>query len=283
MERIGIIGLGRMGGAMAARMADQGAKVTAWTRSGLTPARAREIGVEAALDLAQLAQGSDILILSLFDDAAVRDVMAELMQTDLTGKLIIDTSTVSPKLLSGFTGTCAAALVDAPISGGPEMVTDATCGVFLGGAETDVARARAAVALFSGRIFHAGPLGAGMGMKIVVNAMIGGIMASLTEVIQIAKRSGLDYAATLQIVAGGPAGAPFINARLARMLGEDESIGFPVSAVLKDVGVFRAAAHELGVDAPMLANVHAMAETGASEGLGELDIATVVRAAWDRA
>jgi len=130
MERIGIIGLGRMGSAIAQRMAAEGGSVLGWTRSG----RAVE-GVENAQDIEALVAKSDTLILSLLDDAAVAATLDTLMALDLKGKQIVETSTVVPDLLidriAHFTAKGATA-VDAPISGGPELVLAGNCGIFIG-------------------------------------------------------------------------------------------------------------------------------------------------------
>ena len=72
VERIGIIGLGRMGWALAARLSTQSVEVRGWTRSGVDAARAKADGFQATGSLEDLVATSDILILSLFDDAAVR-------------------------------------------------------------------------------------------------------------------------------------------------------------------------------------------------------------------
>src|SRR5687768_10112663 len=95
-ERVGIVGLGRMGSAMAKRLAAQGFAVAGWTRSGLTPETATALGIAASVDLAELLHVSDIVILALLDDAAVHAMLGELTAADLTGKMIVDTSTVSP-------------------------------------------------------------------------------------------------------------------------------------------------------------------------------------------
>ncbi|MCV2866415.1 NAD(P)-binding domain-containing protein [Albidovulum sediminicola] len=91
METIGVIGLGRMGAAIAQRLTAQGRAVLGWTRSGRTVE-----GVACAPDLGTLVSRSDTLILSLLDDVAVGEVLDELTTMTLAGKQIIDTSTVTP-------------------------------------------------------------------------------------------------------------------------------------------------------------------------------------------
>ena len=95
-ENVGIVGLGRMGWALATRLAGQGCAVQGWTRSGVDPEKARQAGFAASETLESLAAWSDMLILSLFDDAAVREVLKALCGLDIKGTLLIETSTVSP-------------------------------------------------------------------------------------------------------------------------------------------------------------------------------------------
>ncbi|MEM9319988.1 MAG: NAD(P)-dependent oxidoreductase [Pseudomonadota bacterium] len=284
MARIGVAGLGRMGSSLAVRLAGQGAEVTGWTRSG--PSAAAAIGVPAANDLAGLIQSSDFIVLSLFDDKAVKEVIGALCTQDLTGRLILDTSTVSPALppsLAPAVEAAGGALVDAPIAGGPEMVAGGTAGVFIGGSSQEAAHAMPIAELFAARVFHVGPLGAGLGMKLANNLMIAGLIATLSDALHVAKRSGLEFETTLKVIAGGPAGPPFLAARMERILGSDPSVGFPVSGAAKDVQVISQAAAELGVEVPVLARAREMIAVCMAEGLSDADSAAMIRDAWARA
>ena len=189
MERIGVLGLGRMGSAMARKLAASGATVTGWTRSARTVD-----GVAAAPDLAALVQASDTLILSLYDDAAVTEMLDALLQHDLAGRLILETSTVVPQILIDRAGAFAAKgaqVADAPVSGGPEMVAAGTCGFFVG-ADPEVAeRAMPVLTAISPRVLHMGSLGVGMAMKTINNAMLQIYIAGLCEMLPIAKRAGI--------------------------------------------------------------------------------------------
>ena len=275
MDRIGVIGLGRMGGAMAVRFAGQGVPVLGWTRSG----RAVD-GVPLAPDLAALVAASDVLILSLYDDAAVADTLDTLLTTDIAGKLIADTSTVVPGVLKsraeGFSAK-GAMVVDAPVSGGPEMVAAGSCGFFIGGAADAAARAQAALSALTARIFHVGPLGTGLVMKVVNNALMQSYTAGLVEQLQVAARAGLPLETALTILCGGPAGLPMVRDRVPRILGQDDSVGFPISGVAKDNAVFRRVAAEAGVATPTLDAFAALLDQAMAEGLAGADIAALMR------
>ena len=275
MDRIGVIGLGRMGAAMAERFAGQGVPVTGWTRSGRAVA-----GVPLAPDMAALVATSDVLILSLYDDAAVADTLDALLTMDIAGKLIADTSTVVPGILKSRADSFAAAgamVVDAPVSGGPEMVAAGSCGFFIGGAADAAARAQAALSSLTARIFHVGPLGTGLVMKVVNNALMQSYTAGLVEQLQVAARAGLPLETALTILCGGPAGLPMVRDRVPRILGQDDSVGFPISGVAKDNAVFRRVAAEAGVAAPTLDAFAALLEEAMDEGLAGADIAALMR------
>lgn len=279
MTSIGIVGLGRMGQAMAARFAAQGCAVTGWTRSG----RAAEAG-QTAPDLATLAATADVLVLSLYDDTAVADVLDALLTLPLAGKLVIDTSTVTPEVLQSRAARFAeagAAVVDAPISGGPEMVRAGTCGIFLGGADDAAARARAHLLPLSGAVHHVGPLGAGLVMKVINNGMLQIYFRGLVELLPLAAQAGLPFETVLTLVARGPAGLPMLAARLPKALGTDTSVGFSVSAVNKDNAVFRKVVAAHGLSSQTLSAADRHQQQAIAAGLGEADIAAVLRYAYD--
>ncbi|MBF9034174.1 NAD-binding protein [Rhodobacterales bacterium HKCCE2091] len=280
MERIGIIGLGRMGSALARRLSAQGAEVTGWTRRGV-PA---DLPVAAAADPAALAAAADVIVLSLYDDAAVREVVGGLTRTRLDGKLIVDTSTVVPSLLPGLSDAIAAAgarAVDAPISGGPEMVEGGTCGIFVGGAGADADRALAVLRLVTDKALHVGPLGAGQAMKAVNNTVLQGYMTTLCAALPVAKAAGIDMELVLKLLIAGPAGTPMLSTRLPKILGEDETVGFPVAAALDDCDIFRAAASEAGADTTVLDAARRRMAAAVEAGLGERDLAVLVPHAWE--
>lgn len=141
--RVDILGLGRMGRAMAARLAGQGFAVAGWTRGGILPDRARELRLAVHGSATDAVASSDIVLLSLSDDAAVTEVVGMLVRADLRGKLIVDTSTVGPdtlRRLADVIGEAGGAALDAPISGGPDLVLAGRAGFYIGGAAQDFER-----------------------------------------------------------------------------------------------------------------------------------------------
>lgn len=274
-ERVGVIGLGRMGRAIAERLAAQGLAVTGWTRSGASPPP----GVAAAANLEGAVAASDILILSLFDEAAVRETLDRLALVDLAGRLLVETSTIGPAVVRAAAPAIAAAggrIIDAPVSGGPEMVAAGTIGLFVGGAPEDVARFTPLAARLTPQIVEVGPLGAGHAAKIVNNAAMGGAWQAMIESFRLGARLGLDLETMLRVMEDSPATAPAFRARIPKMRGEDPTVGFTVAGVIKDQTLFLATADAMGEPLPALQAARENFRKTADAGYADSDLAAVI-------
>ena len=269
MERMGVIGLGRMGAAAATRLAAQGISVCGWTRSGRAVAN-----VAQAESLERLVDRSDVLLLSLYDDDAVANVLDQLLAFDLTGKLIIETSTVVPTVLSNriaAINTAGGEAIDAPISGGPEMVLAGTCGIFIGGDDAAAKRAQQVLMPLTTRVFHVGPLGAGMVMKTINNVAMQSYVAALAELLPLAKRAGLSLETAMNILSSGPAAMPMVRDRLPKVFGQDDTVGFPLTAIRKDADVMQQVLASYGLTSEVLKIASAHHDKNLAAGLGNKD------------
>ncbi len=284
--RVGVIGLGRMGTAMAERLASQGFAVSGWTRSGLAPDKARAMGIRAVADITAIANAADVVLLSLTDDEAVTGVIRTLCRGDLSGKVIVDTSTVGPDTLRQQAAAIARAgggALDAPVSGGPDLIAEGKAGLYIGGAAEDVARFTPVAQALSNRIHHVGEVGAGAAAKIVNNMMLMGFWETLREALTLGKRAGLDLDKMLEILKGSPAASGAFLHRLPVLRGESDAVGFSVSGVVKDGVMFRRTAEQYGVKVPAIEAAFAAYSAHAAKGHGEKDLATMVRTAYEEA
>jgi 3-hydroxyisobutyrate dehydrogenase len=272
-----------MGCAIAARLAGQGYRVAGWTRSGTAGDRAPALGVAPVLDIESLASGSDIVMLSLFDDAAVTAVVQRLSKCDLHGKLIVDTSTVSPETLRSLADgirRAGGAALDAPISGGPEMVLAGQAGVYIGGDQQDVDRYIPVAESFSNRIYRVGGPGDGAAAKAVNNVMIIAYWQCLKEALQIGKKAGLTAETMLRILSTSSAANGALGPRIPIILGESEEAGFTVRGVIKDASLFTGMAERYCVPTPALDAALASFSSHRDRGNGEADPGTMLRAAY---
>jgi len=268
---------------MAARLSAQGCRVNGWTRSGIAPARAAELGLAACADIPALAAASGIVILSLLDDTAVAAMLDALARCDLSGRLIVETSTVAPETLRGREGAIRAAggaAVDAPVSGGPDLIAEGRAGLYLGGADSDVARFMPVARLLADRIVPVGALGAGAAAKIINNMMLTGFWETLKEALQVGRRQGLSLEAMMEILLDSPAANAALRQRAPVVLGESDAVGFSVAGIVKDISLFVAAAERAGIEAPAIAAALDSFTAHRDSGHGAEDLATMVRAAY---
>ena len=283
MERVGFIGLGTMGAAMAANLARAGFAVTAWNR---TPDRAPELdglGVERVATPADVARSVETLVICVSDTP---DVAAVLLGPDgvaagaRPGTLVIDCSTISPAATRGFAGELAEhdiALVDAPVSGGSEGAQKATLTIFVGGEAADVERARPILAALGKTITHVGPIGSGQAVKAVNQVILAGTYLGVGEGIVLAMKAGLDVDQVVGALGGGAAQSWVLANRAGRMIANDYPLGFKVALHHKDLGIALELAEELGVDLPVSALAASLETELIAAGHADDDMSALAR------
>jgi 3-hydroxyisobutyrate dehydrogenase len=256
-QRIGFLGLGTMGAAMAANLARAGFAVTAWNRS---PGRAPELdalGVARAATPAAVGQATEIVVVCVSDTP---DVEAVLFGDDgLAGgaradSLVIDCSTIAPSATRDFAARLAEreiALVDAPVSGGSEGAQKATLTIFCGGEAADVERARPVLAAMGKTITHVGPSGSGQAVKAVNQVILAGTYLGVAEGIVLALKAGLDVEQVVEALGGGAAQSWVLANRSGRMVANDYPLGFKVALHRKDLGIALGMAAEMSADLPV--------------------------------
>ena len=284
MDRIGFVGLGTMGAAMAANIVRAGFPLTAWNRS---PGRGQELvdlGASIADTPAAVAAASDIVVICVSDTPDVEAVLfgpEGVAAGAREGTLVIDCSTIAPagswhfaERLDGL----GLAMVDAPVSGGSEGAQNATLTVFVGGHERDVERARPVLSAVGRTITHVGPIGAGQAVKAVNQVILAGAYLGVAEGIVLAMKAGLDVEQVIEALGGGAAQSWVLANRSGRMLDNDYPLGFKLALHRKDLGIAIGLADQLGVSLP-LASLTAALESGLiAQGHGDEDMSALARA-----
>jgi 3-hydroxyisobutyrate dehydrogenase len=281
--RIGFVGLGTMGGAMAANAARAGFEVSAWNR---TPGRAgelEELGVHLRESPAAVARSSEVVITIVSDTP---DVEAVLFGPDgvadgaAEGSLVIDMSTISPSATRGFAerlATKGIAMLDGPVSGGSEGAKKGTLSIFIGGDAADLERARPVLQSLGTTITHVGPIGSGQAVKAVNQVILAGTYIGVAEGIVLAIKAGLDVEQTVAALSGGAAQSWVLTNRSGRMLANDYPLGFKVSLHRKDLGIALAMARELGASLPVSALAEALEAGLIGQGHADDDMSALAR------
>jgi 3-hydroxyisobutyrate dehydrogenase-like beta-hydroxyacid dehydrogenase len=192
--RIAILGTGKMGSAIAGRLAESGFKVTLWNR---TRERAEALGFgTVAATPAAAVRRADVVISNLTGPDAVRSTYLgpDGAISEGVGKLFIEMSTAGPDLLPSLAAEVAAAgarLIDAPIMGAPPLMRAGQATILVGGDVIDAGRADRVLSTL-GTVRHVGPLGSGARLKLVANSMLADIVLAAAELQVAGERAGLE-------------------------------------------------------------------------------------------
>ena len=281
--RVGFVGLGTMGGAMAANAARAGFEVSAWNR---TPGRAgelEELGVHLRESPAAVAAASEVVITIVSDTPDVEAVLfgpGGVAEGAAEGSLVVDMSTISPSATRQFAERLAAtgvAMLDGPVSGGSEGARKGTLSIFIGGDAADLERARPVLQSLGTTITHVGPIGSGQAVKAVNQVILAGTYIGVAEGIVLAIKAGLDVEQTVAALSGGAAQSWVLTNRSGRMLENDYPLGFKVALHRKDLGIALSMARELGASLPISALVEAIEAGLIGQGHADDDMSAVAR------
>src|SRR6195256_3252841 len=249
--KIGIAGTGRMGAAIAQRLAGLGHEVRVWHPTAL---KARGLGLELADSATRLADVSETLISILTDAAAVESVYGQLLAGDVKGKLFIEMSTVRPETerrLAEKVRAKGAAFVECPVGGTVGPAKEGKLFGFAGGEAADVARARPLLEQMCRRVEHVGPVGAGAAMKLAINLPLMVFWQAFGEALSLCEPLGIDSARIVDIFADTSGGPNVLKGRAAALTaalqGKDVGpITVDVDAMRKDLRTMLEEAESLG-------------------------------------
>ncbi|GAB7536997.1 NAD(P)-dependent oxidoreductase [Burkholderia sp. 3C] len=269
--KIGIIGLGAMGRAMARNLAAAGHDVRAWSRSG-----ASVEGVTRAASPADLLDG-DALLTMLSDDAAIRETLIApgLLARARPGLVHVVASTISVAFAHELVALHAAAgvgYVSAPVLGRPDVAARGELNVLTGGKPDAVNAIRPLLEVIGGRIWDMGEEApAANAAKIACNMMITMAIEAMAEAVVLTEANGLGRERFFELILGTLFGSRSYQVYSANLAQGNYEPGFKATLGLKDLRLASEAAAEAGHELPMLAAVYGrMGETVAA-GLGERD------------
>jgi len=281
--RVGFVGLGTMGGAMAANVAREGFGVTAWNRTRARGEALAELGVTLAASPAGVAAASDLVVSIVSDTPDVEAVLfgPDGVETGASdGLLVVDMSTISPSATRTFAERLAGhgvRYLDAPVSGGSEGAKKGTLSIFVGGEAADLDQARPVLEAMGTTITHMGPIGSGQAAKAINQVMLAGTYVGVAEGVVLAIKAGLDVDRLVAALSGGAAQSWVLANRSGRMAANDYPLGFKVSLHRKDLGIALELARETGAALPISAIVEQLEAGLVGRGHGDDDVSAVAR------
>jgi 3-hydroxyisobutyrate dehydrogenase-like beta-hydroxyacid dehydrogenase len=282
MRRVGIIGLGLVGTAIAHRLRLAGYEVLGFDISAPQRQALAAAGSRAAESAAEVVAACDTVVLSLPDSRVVAQLLAELAPQIRAGLLVIDTTTGDPadaETTGAKLAKQGATYLDATIAGSSVQIHDGQAIVMAGGTEEAFAAAREVLSTFAKSVFHVGPWGAGSRMKLVVNLVLGLNRAVLAEGLNFASALGVDPQAALHILRASAAYSQVMDTKGDRMLTENFSPPQArLSQHLKDVRLILENAARTGANVPLSKLHRQLLEQAETLGCGELDNSAIIRA-----
>jgi 3-hydroxyisobutyrate dehydrogenase len=280
-ERIGFIGLGAMGGAMAGHLAKNGYAVTGYDVDPARAAAAGRAGVATAASPAEAARDAGVVMSSLPTPAAVRAAYLGpqgVLTRARTGAVLVDLSTIDPDTWKDVARAAAdqgLACLDAPVSGGPVEAGNGTLVLLVGGEPEVLERCRPLLTRLGTEIHHVGPLGSAQVVKIVNNVMSMGNVAVAAEAMVLGVKAGMDPQRLFDILSTSGGRSHHFLKRFPSVLAGDFEPRFSIALSRKDLGLATRLAESLGVPMLTMSIVRQVYEAAAAAGLDGRDMAAV--------
>jgi 3-hydroxyisobutyrate dehydrogenase len=287
MADIAFIGLGNMGGPMAANLVKAGHKVIAFDLVAASRDQAKADGAAIAESSVGAVKGADVVITMLPAGKHVISVWTDIVPSVKKGALIIDCSTIdveSAKQAHALAAKHGVASVDAPVSGGTGGAKGATLTFMCGGEEKAFAAAKPVLEKMGKKIVHCGGDGAGQAVKICNNMMLAVSMIGVCEGFALAEKLGLSHQALFDVVStsSGQSWALTSYCPVPGMVptspaNNDYKPGFAAALMVKDLTLAQDAAKATGATTPLGKHAQEIYKAFDAEGNGGVDFSGIIR------
>jgi len=273
-EKIGFAGLGNMGHPMAKNLEKAGLTLSVYNR---TAEKAEDFKERSSVcsSVSDLLKNSDIIFTMLTDDHAVKAIYEEVLASDITGKLFIDMSTISPEMSSEISKAVKikeASFIDAPVAGSTKPAAEGTLMIMAGGEEKDVQRALPYLKILGKEIRHLGENGKGIAAKLAVNYFISALYQGLAETVLLSDKLGIDRKEILEIINESASGSGATIVKTPLLINDDYEPAFALDLMLKDVLL----AKNAGADFPLSKTLMETYQAAHDEGFGKDDVMGII-------
>ena len=286
--KIAFIGLGNMGGGMAANLVKAGHAVRAFDLNAEATARAKENGAEVSGTIAEAVTGAEAVVTMLPNGAIVESVYTgDIFANAPASALLLDCSTIdvaTAKRVGAAAEAAGFAMVDAPVSGGIAAANGGTLTFMVGGSDAAFVAAEPILAQMGKAVIHAGASGSGQAAKICNNMILGANMIATCEAFALADKLGLDAGVFFDI-ASKASGQSWSMTSYCPVPGVGPTTpadngyqgGFATALMLKDLRLAMAAAKDAGAQVPMGERAEALYAAFADAGNGGLDFSAIIK------
>lgn len=280
--KIGFIGLGVMGRAMAANLLRAGHEVTVWARRAESMQPLLDRGARPSASPADCARGMDAVCCIVTTGVDVREVALGprgVIEGAAPGCVFIDHSTIPPSVardIATALGARGIDMLDAPVSGGERGAIDATLAIMVGGEAAVFERMKPLLAAVGRTLVHVGPNGAGQVTKACNQLILCAFIEAAAEAARLAAASGVDFGKVREAMLHGSAASRALELFGGKMATRDFSAGVQSRLHHKDMGIVLGEAVELGLAMPLSAAVWQQLNALMAQGGGTLDTSALL-------
>jgi 3-hydroxyisobutyrate dehydrogenase-like beta-hydroxyacid dehydrogenase len=283
MANLGFVGLGLMGSRIVKRLLDAGQQVAGFNRTQSKAAALISAGMQWCDTPRKVAQAADITFSMVSDTAALSSIangQDGVLAGLSPGKIYVDMSTVSPRLIRDLAGrvkAIGAQMLEAPVSGSVPAVESGTLAIFVGGEARTLDRVRPIFEILGQKIIHVGDNGQAVSMKIAINLNLATQLLVLFEGLLLAERSGIPRATALEAMLNSVAASPAMKYRAPFILKMPDEVWFDVKMMQKDLQLALEMGRELKVPLLTVGLANEMLSTARAMGYGEQDFAVLFK------
>lgn len=277
MQRIGWIGLGKMGEPMARHLRTQGHELRVWNRTASKAERLTAAGATLAASPALAAKGARAVFAMLADDTALRAALlgpGSAVAAMDAGSILVEMSTVSPGVSAELAQACEARGVGylrAPVSGSVAFAEGAKLTVLASGPDEVYAAVLPLLQAFSARQVLVGGACEARVMKLALNMMVGLSAAMMGEALALGEKNGLTREVMLEVIGASAVASPLVAYKLAMLRARDYAPAFEARMMAKDFDLALGVAHGSAVPLPMAALVREGFSAMIARGDGDAD------------
>lgn len=287
VAEVAVLGLGRMGSAMALKLAEAGHSVRVWNRS---PQAAVELvardganSLQVGATASEAAAGAEIVITILADAAATQDVLlggGDAVGVMSPGTIVCDMCTggvVAARELGAALTARGIRFVDAPVSGSVPTIEAGQLLVLASGDQSAVSELAPVLAAFAKRVAFLGDAGAGQAMKLAVNLIVFSLNSAVSEALALADHAGIALDAAYDVFQDSVIAAPLVNYKRAAFLDPTTPVAMSLDLVLKDMGLITGQAEAAGTSLATAGAVRDEVAAACAAGFGASDMASLAR------
>ena len=282
MKKIGIIGLGMLGNAVALHLVDSGYEVTAYNRTKGKSEELEEKGATIVESPKEVAENSEVVIIIVKDADAVKQVSFEnngIVNGNHEKLIVADMSTIDPsesKNISKQFIDSGIIKLDIPVMGGPNVAITGDLVLMASGNKQSFDNCKEVFDTIASKVFFLGESGVANSIKLAMNLQITMLAMALSEGIMLVKKSNVDPKIFLEILNSTYFKTGMSEKKAYKMIEGKYDTTFTLSNLKKDISTMTNAAKSLGVELPMISKAEEVYENAIKDGFGDIDYTGII-------